>query len=130
MRNKSPLILIEQVLMVLIFALAAAFCLRAFVLSEQLSLQTQQRGDAALLAQNAVEVLKSCGGDYEEAAVRLGGAWDGDCWQLEEEDLVLTVIPETCGTELLGRARVQVCSRAGDVLFTLPAAWQEVSGNA
>jgi len=130
MKSKSPLMLMEQVLMVLVFALAAAFCLQAFTLSEQLSLDSRQRSDAALLAQNAVETLKACDGDFEEAAALLGGSWDGACWCYEEEALQLTVTPMDSGVSGLGRAEAVVTSLDGETLFSLPAAWQEVTGNA
>ena len=35
MRSKSPLALMEQVVMVLVFALAAALCIQVFVFSDQ-----------------------------------------------------------------------------------------------
>lgn len=130
MKSKSPLMLMEQVLMVLVFALAAAFCLQAFSLSEQLSLDSRQRSDAALLAQNAVETLKGCDGDFEEAAALLGGSWDGKCWRYEKDSLQLTVTPVDSGISGLGRAEAAVTSQDGEALFSLPAAWQEVKGNA
>ena len=77
MRSKAPLVLMEQAVMVLVFALAAALCLRAFVWSDQLSRQNEARDRALLEVQNAAEALKHTGGDMahaqEEAARRLGG---------------------------------------------------------
>ena len=46
MRSKAPLVLMEQAVMVLVFALAAALCLRAFVWSDQLSRQNEARDRA------------------------------------------------------------------------------------
>ena len=37
MRSKAPLVLMEQLVMVLVFALAAALCVQVFVLSDQTS---------------------------------------------------------------------------------------------
>ena len=37
MRSKAPLALVEQTLMILVFALAAALCLQAFVRADRLS---------------------------------------------------------------------------------------------
>lgn len=34
MRSKAPLVLMEQLVMVLVFALAAALCVQVFVLSD------------------------------------------------------------------------------------------------
>ena len=130
MKNKSPLMLMEQILMVLVFSLAAAFCLRAFILSETLSVRNQLESDAALLAQNAVETLKGCGGDFEEAAALLGGHCDGESWTMSEDGFTLTVKREESAVAGLGKAQVDVASAEGEHLFALTAAWQEVSGDA
>ena len=63
MRNKAPLALMEQLVMVLVFALAAALCVQALVLADNRSREMEHRDRALLEAQNAVETLKSCGGD-------------------------------------------------------------------
>ena len=54
MRSKTPLALMEQVIMVLVFALAAALCLRAFVLSDRISRDCEER-DRAIMAAQTVE---------------------------------------------------------------------------
>ena len=41
MRSKAPLILMEQMVMLLVFALAAALCLQAFVKSDSLSSRSE-----------------------------------------------------------------------------------------
>ena len=61
MRSKTPLALMEQVVMVLVFALAAALCLRVFAFSNQLSQRNEDIDHAVLLAQNTAEMLKSEG---------------------------------------------------------------------
>ena len=53
MKSKAPLALMEQIVMLLVFALAAALCLQAFVKSEQTSRDSQSRGNAALSVQIA-----------------------------------------------------------------------------
>ena len=67
MRSKAPLTLMEQVLMILVFALAAALCVQVFVFSGQSSRRNEARDRAVLEAQNAAETLKSVGrgGDAE-----------------------------------------------------------------
>ena len=77
MRSKSPLALMEQVVMVLVFALAAALCLRVFVFSDQASERNEAVDRAVLEVQNAAETLKSTGLPADEAqkevATRMGG---------------------------------------------------------
>ena len=141
MRNKAPLALMEQLVMVLVFALAAALCVQAFVLADNRSREMENRDRALLEAQNAVETLKSCGGDYRAAAQLCRGTWEDtavqvfydEAWQTVEEDravYTLTIAPAASGHPLLGRAEVLVYETEGGQLCTLPAAWQEVDAYA
>ena len=58
MRSKAPLVLIEQMVMLLVFALASALCLQAFVKSDAISVRSEEKGRAAIAAQNAAEVIR------------------------------------------------------------------------
>lgn len=140
MRGRSPLVLMEQVIMLAVFALAAALCLRVFVLSDQLSRQGEIRDQALLQAQSAAEVYRHCQGQGDQAVELAGGSWDGASWtllwdeswqlvdQADQAEYRLTVTPEDSGNELLGRAQVTV-TQAGETepVCTLPLAWQEVT---
>ena len=82
MRSKAPLALMEQLVMVLVFALAAALCVQAFVLSDQTSRRNEARDRAVLEAQNAAEELKSVHGDFQQmtelyGAVGMAGSGGG-----------------------------------------------------
>lgn len=126
MRNKASLILMEQLAMVLIFALAAAICLRMFVLSDRISENQEAKAQAAVLAQNTAEQLKSRGEN---------GSWiqtyDKN-WNLTEEpdeiEYTLTVQEEPTGISGLIRVTITVMD-GGETLFAIPAAWQEVTGH-
>lgn len=61
MKSKAPLVMMEQMVMILVFALAAALCLQAFVLSDSISQENQRRDQAALLCQNLAEECKALG---------------------------------------------------------------------
>ena len=138
MKRKAPLALMEQMIMVLVFALAAALCLRAFVLSDRISRESEAQDRAVLLAQNAAEVCKAGGGDLEMHLRVLGGEVDGDSWTafydvqlnpvVSAEDAVYQIVvqPETAEVPRMGCAAVTVYDADGAVLFRLPAAWQEV----
>ena len=80
MRSKAPLALMEQLVMVLVFALAAALCVQVFVLSGQTSRWNESRDQALVEAQNAAEILKGLSGDYEAACAACGGQWNGTMW--------------------------------------------------
>ena len=59
MKSKASLSLMELLVMVLIFALAAALCLQTFAKAQTISLETARQDEAVLLAQNGAELLKS-----------------------------------------------------------------------
>ena len=57
-RSKAPLALMEQIIMILVFALAAAVCLQAFVYSNSLSVKGEQENNAVSHAQEVAEYCK------------------------------------------------------------------------
>ena len=61
MRNRAFLPLMEQAIMILVFALAAALCLRTFVWADGYSARQQARDQAVTVAQNAAETLQAKG---------------------------------------------------------------------
>ena len=124
MRSKTPLVLMEQLVMVLVFAMAAAICLQVFGLSDRLSKENEARAEAALLAQNTAEELKASYGevllDWEEA--------DG-IYYMEEEGYRVQV--QAAETEISGLRKVELqVLQEEEVLFEIPVAWQEVKGDA
>ena len=134
MKNKAPLTIIELSLMLLVFALAAAFCLRAFLWADRESKNIVARDHAVLQAQNAVELLKSCDGDLNLLVSTVGGTVENTSWTLcfdenwkaTESDHIyaLQVTLHPGSSELLGTASVEVYQ--GDLCLTsLPAAWQK-----
>ena len=135
MRSKAPLALMEQLVMVLVFALAAALCVQVFVLSDRTSRRNEARDRAVLAAQNAAEEVKSVRGDFAQAAELYGGTWNGQLWgrsydadwARDGDDYHVLVTPADSGDALLGAAEVTVYTAEGDLLFTLPVAWQEVA---
>lgn len=138
MRSKAPLAMMEQLVMVLVFALAAALCLQVFVLSDKTSRRNEARDRAVLEAQNTAEELKSLRGDFSRAAGLYGGTFDGQTWDLSydtdwEQEAgadaayhILTTRSDS-GDPLLGYADVTVYTAEGELLFSLPVAWQEVT---
>jgi len=142
MKSKAPLALMEQLVMVLVFALAAALCLQAFILADQTSRRNAERSRALTEAQNAVEMLKSVHGDFEEAARLYGGTWNGlmwgwslnGNWEIADGTVPLAyhvlATPTDSGVPLLGTADIGVYTADGEQLCSLSAAWQEVDGDA
>lgn len=144
MKSKAPLALIEQTIMVLVFALAAALCIQAFVKADSISTNSEERSRAALAAQDAAELIKYSGGDMGHAlsgaGELLGGTYEQGILYVDyDEDwnpsggngvYRLTAQGVPVEEQDLHKALVQVVTGdPGDpeLLFELEAAWLEVS---
>ena len=135
MKSRAPLALMEQTVMVLVFALAAALCLRAFVLADGISRQVEATDRAVLWAESAADTLKARNGDLAQAAAELGGNLDGQRWIIPldetwqetagESAYTLTAQPIQSGQPLLGRAQIDIAEKNGESLFSLEVCWQE-----
>ena len=123
MRSKTPLVLMEQLVMVLVFALAAAVCLQVFSLSDRLSRKQEALAEAALIAQNTAEELKYSHG---EALLEWAEADGGYC--LEKAGYRIEAKIEETEITGLQKVHLQVLEE-GEALFQLPVAWQEVKGD-
>ena len=115
MKNRISLVLMEQLIMVLVFALAAAACLRSFVWSAETSRQIRTRTEAVILCQNAAELVKASGTLEAAASVRDAAKQDGYTIELQKLE---SDIPG------LGRAEIRATAD-GEVLFSLITGWQE-----
>lgn len=137
-RSKTPLALMEQLVMVLVFALAAALCVQVFVLSDRTSRYGEARDRALMEAQSAAEALKS--GDETYFTARSAASGDGG-WSISydagwnsvtDADAAayhLLILSADSGLDYLWAAQVQVYTADGDLLADLPVAGQEVAGN-
>lgn len=147
MKSRAPLALMEQMVMLLVFALAAALCLQAFVKSDQISLKSEARSNAALAAQNTAEIIRHSGGTLEhaliEAAERQGGRYSKDDattggkliisydeeWKPVEEGIyLLTVQGIPVEEEGLCKVLVQVADSSGEVNMSGRAAAEDTVG--
>lgn len=145
MRSKAPLLLMEQMVMLLVFALAAAICLQAFVKSDGLSGASEDRDRAVTLCQTAAETVRWYGGDIvsKEAAEELGYHYDkGVMYQEFDENwdpvdygvyrLEASGIPaDAPGDRIPGLRKAHVCVAEGynagqelEILFEIEVAWQ------
>ena len=137
MKHKAPLALIELLIMLLVFALAAALCLQAFSAAEQISAENRMRDSAVSQAQNAAELLKYYDGDLSAAAEHMGGSSDDSRWIIsydanwnivtENGVYQLSATLSGSASPLLDKAEILVRDRENRVLFSLTAAWQEVT---
>ncbi len=149
MKSKAPLMLIEQMVLLLVFAFVAALCMQAFVKSDKISTQTEARDRAVVLVQSVAETLRHNNGDFVRTSEDLGGTLADDLFQIAyDEEWNRTDTFDNCvyllcaqrsetNVQGLGKARVWVatcgdsaqCSEA-ETIFSIEITWQEVDGNA
>lgn len=113
MKSKASLFLMEQLVMVLIFALAAALCLGIFVRANKISSETARRDEAVIIAQNAAQILKNTG-DPELVRQRVDSG--GFTLEVQNED---SGVPGLC------QAKIIVFYENRE-MFSLQTGWQEV----
>lgn len=137
MKRNASLVLVELLIMLAVFAVAAAVCVGTFVWSDNNSKQSAAEDQALLQAQNAAEVLKYCHGDFSRASQNFAGEADETTWQIiydknwnvttDDPAYILQGVLIPCETAYLGQAKLTVTDREGAVLAELPVCWQEVT---
>ena len=136
MKGKSALALMEQAIMLLILAVAAALCLQAFVWADANSKKSGNCDRAMVQLQSAAEILKAYRGDMDAAAGVFGGQTDENGWTVcwdenwERTDMPgvyrLDAVPVSGTTDYLGCADLELRQEDGTVLGSLQVCWQEV----
>lgn len=135
MKNRTHLLLMELLIMVLVFAAAAAMCLRCFAEADRISQENSERDRAVSLVSSAAETLKACAGNVEETCAALGGSkgtvlYDGSGNAAAEAEAIyrLEIIPLESGSPTLGRAELRLLNipRESEI-YSLQAAWQEAA---
>jgi len=113
MKSRASLLLLEQLAMVLIFALTAAICMQAFVKADEISVYNARQDRAVMLAQNAAELLKA-GGPPESIP--------------QDEEYPMEIRVEESGVPGLARATISVRHvEEESPLFSVTVGWQEVA---
>ena len=128
MKSKSPLVMLEQLIMLVVCPLAAAMCLQAFALADSQSKTTIARDAAIIEVQQAAEIIKYCGGDMERAAEILGAEGNDSGLSLVSESYVVRAEKLSSELELMGQARVFAETADGECLFEVSLGWQEGGG--
>ena len=137
MKSKAPLSLMEQLTMILVFALAAAVCLRLFIVANTVSARVAAQEQAVIAVQNTAESLKAAGGDFDRLAALYGGQRTENGWKIgydengeEAEDAFFTVEAAAFedGLPLLGSAHIAANDQNGKTLFRIDVSWQEEYG--
>lgn len=135
MKSKAPLVMMEQIIMVLIFALAAALCLQTFVLAGKISKRTEAENRAMIEAQNAAEVVKAQG--LEQYIRNQNAVETKEGYQIffdlewnvisepEKAKYYLTVCPLNSDSKYIWRVDIVVTEKEDTELFRIPVAGQK-----
>lgn len=121
MKHRTPLVLLELTVMLLVFSLAAVLCLQGFTWANAQSLEESQKDRALQQLQNTAELLKA-GQSVPESLL-----FDEN-WQPVEENpsFILRMIPVEQEIPYLSTARLEVTKADGSPLGELTVSWQEV----
>lgn len=136
MKNKASLVLMEQLVMILVFSVAAAVSLGIFAKAHQISQQSENLDTAVFLAQNAAETVKTTRGDLASCCRILNGTLQDDTLCVTygrhlqadadgEYSLFLQKLPKD--DPFLGRADIWVvlAEKPEETIFSLNVSWQE-----
>ena len=85
-RSKTPLFLMELIIMLLVFAVSAVVCLRVFAGAKQISEDSARLDAAVIQAQTAAEYWKTNHGDLEETAKDMGVLSDDNSFTVYDEE--------------------------------------------
>ena len=128
--SRHSLFLLECILALLVFSLAAAACAQLFAKTYELEQEAESLNQSVLLAQSAAEAFRSCGGDAEQTALLLEAepsedgfsAWygeDGSPASQQEAVYALRFSRSQAGGVAYGEITV---SRDGSAVYALRAA--------
>lgn len=125
-RSKAPLALMEQIIMILVFALTAAVCLQAFVYSNNLSKEGERQNVAANYAQEIAEYCKTEKGNLEVLCQQLAGEKTTDGFVvLKPEEHMKISVQLMQNSKYLQKAKISVTSYEGVTYYTMDIAWQK-----
>ncbi|MBQ3029273.1 MAG: hypothetical protein IJD26_09335 [Lachnospiraceae bacterium] len=136
-KSKSTLALMEQAVMILVFAVAATLCVQAFVRADAYSKELERRDRAVNLCQTVAETVKAKKGDLKATAAQSEATVSGGMmflyynkeWEpVTEQDAVYVLCLEETGRNgYVTAAQVRVTmKKSGEEVFALPVRWQEV----
>ena len=137
-RSKSTLFLMEQLIVIAVFAICAAACVWILTVSYFTARETRDMRYALIAAQSAAETYKATGGDIGAAAWVLGGSAEGAdgaeqvlsvyydaSWRVSGNggaDYVLRIAPGPQGAPHLMRGELTVETSDGREILAFPVA--------
>ena len=135
MKNKAPLMLMEIMILMLVFAFATALCIKAFVKSDEISRRSEARDNAVIIVENVAERLRNNGGDLAKTAMELDADLNGNTIVINYDKYThktdnvseYQMKAELCSAKMkgMGEARISVSDKKSDELFAVSVMWQE-----
>ena len=135
MKSKAPLALTELIIMLLVFALCSALCLKGLVAAEMTKRADTERDNAIICIQNTAEMVKYSKGDLP-AEIYFDSSFD-PCSK-DDASYAVRIERYDSGNELLGLAGIAIYrtgnddasdaadpENGGKAIAELKAAWQE-----
>ena len=127
-RSKAPLALMEQIIMILVFALASAVCLQAFVYSDNLSRKGMEKETAQNLAGQVTEYCKDNHGDMDAVCGLLSAEKTDEGLRVEyPEDEMTVLVTVSESDDYMEKAKITVLDSEGGEIYSMDAAWQVTS---
>ena len=130
MKNRSLIVLTEQIIMTAVFVICAAICLQIFSFSKSVSRENEAVYHSAFTAQNTAEELK-----YSKGAVLNDDIWQkySNCyylyldenWNISQKEVYRLEVSEITTDNGLCSTYINIYDK-DTVLFGIPVAWQEV----
>ena len=84
--SKTPLFLMELIIMLLVFSVSAAICLRVFTGAKKIADESRRLDAAVMMAQTAAEYWKSTHGDMDKTAEMMGVIPKGNRFVVRDEE--------------------------------------------
>lgn len=106
-QSKTPLFLMEVVIMLLVFSISASICLKVFAEGKRISEESYQLDKACMETQKAAEYWQSSKGDIAQTGRLLQAKVTGDTlelyfdsdWKPVQKNAVFTLTMETSGAK-------------------------------
>lgn len=89
--SKTPLFLMELIIMLLVFSVSAAICLQVFSGAKKISDESRKLDIAVMQAQTVAECWKASYGDLEETAERMGVVAERNRFVIYDDDSELYI---------------------------------------
>ena len=131
-RSKSTLFLMEQLIVVAVFAICAAACVRILVASYMMATDSRDMRNAIHVAESGAECYKAVAGDLEKTAGIMGGSVSDNngnyqatmfydkSWQPSDESAAayaLRLVSSAGASEPLSSTDLSVEKKTGEIIL-------------